>query len=393
MRIRVTTYLSTGSVRLRRAFLPVVFLFLSILPRTAAAQIDPEPRANLELGFEGPLRGNGPVSGYGFFLWNRPHFLDKDLYLRAVVSPYIFLEAIRDNWPGKGQAVGVNIGGGFFVNDFDQIQNGVYSRSESFRGDGTAASVSYYVHPFEIAGLLPVDGQIRLGTEYALYQRTSDTNPAYALPSDTFIHSARAGIRFGGVPPELVRNKALEFSLWHEAHYRVKAGTHGPPGGLRSTDHLTQQSWGILNGTMPLWLDHTVSVSMTAGTAGNTDELTCFRLGSGLPFRDEFPFILHGYYPHEVFARSFFLINASYRLNPVPDFDKIMLQFDWDYALVNYLPDHELGRHSLNGLGVDVIFKLTRKLTFSLGYGYGLDAPRHGGYGGQEINLLIEWKL
>ncbi len=70
-----------------------------------------------------------------------------------------------------------------------------------------------------------------------------------------------------------------------------------------------------------------------------------------------------------------------------------MLQLNWDYALVNYLPDHELRRHSLNGLGADIIFELTGKLTFSAGYGYGVDAPRHGGYGGHEINLLIEWKL
>lgn len=381
------------SMSSRKVAIFALFLLFSALAGTAAAQIDPEPRANLELGFEGPLRGNGPVSGYGFFLWNRPHFHDEDLYLRAVVSPYIFLEAIRDNWPGEGQAVGVNIGGGFFVNDFDQIQNGVFKRSESFQGNGTEASVSYYVHPFKIAGLLPVDFQVRLGTEYAFYQRTGDTNPVYALPPDTFIHSARAGVRFGGVPPDLLKEKALEFSLWHEAHYRVKAGTHGLPDGRQSTAHMTQQSWGILNGTRHLWLKHTASISMTAGTVGNSDELSCFRLGSGLPFRDEFPFVLHGYYPHEIFARSFFLLNTSYRLPLVPDTDRIMLQLNWDYALVHYLPGHELRRHCLNGLGADFIFRLTKKLTFSAGYGYGVDAPRHGGYGGHEINLLIEWKL
>jgi len=378
---------------LRRVILPVLFLFFSFTAGKASAQIDPVPRSYLELGFEGPLRGNGPVSGYGYFLWNRPHFFDEDLYVRAIVSPYIFLEAIRDNWPGKGQAIGISIGGGFFNNNFEQIQNGVYSRSESFQGDGAEASVSYYVHPFKIAGILPVEGLIRLGTQYALYDRTSDTSPAYRLPGDTFIHSARVGVRFGGIPPELVKTKALEFSLWHEADYRVKAGTHGSPGALKSTDHLTQQSWVILSGAMPVWLDHTASVSMTAGTTGDTDELSCFRLGSALPFRDEFPFILHGYYIHEIFARSFFLLNTSYRLRPVPDFDKIMLQLDWDYALVDYLPDHELRRHCLNGLGADIIFNLTKDLTFSAGYGYGVDAPRHGGYGGHEINLLVEWKL
>jgi len=93
------------------------------------------------------------------------------------------------------------------------------------------------------------------------------------------------------------------------------------------------------------------------------------------------------------YGRSFFLLNTSYRLRPVPDFEKIMLQLGWNNALVSYPPDHEPRRHSLNGLGADIIFELTKKLTFSAGYAYGVEAPRHGGYGGHEINLLVEWKL
>ena len=46
---------------MRRVILPVLFLFFSFTAGKASAQIDPVPRSYLELGFEGPLRGNGPV--------------------------------------------------------------------------------------------------------------------------------------------------------------------------------------------------------------------------------------------------------------------------------------------------------------------------------------------
>ncbi len=371
----------------------------------ALAQIDPQPRANIDLGFEGPLRGNGPVggngpsggygplSGYVFFLWNRPHFREEDLYLRVVVSPYILSELIRDNFPAEKHAVGISIGGGFFYNNFEQIRNGEYERSESFWGHGAGASVSYYMHPFKIAGLLPVDGQIRLGSRYAFYQRTGDTDPGFRLPSDTFIHSARVGIRFGGFPPDLVTDRALEFSLWHEADYRLKSGSFGLPGQEQGTGHLTQQSWMRLGGVMPVWQNHTAGVLMTAGISGETDELSCFRMGSGLRFQGEFPFILHGYYSKEVFARSFFLLNTSYRLPPFPNMERLLLQLNYDYALVDYFSGHALPRKSLNGLGAEVIVKLRKNLTFSFGYGFGVDAPRHGGFGGHEVNVLFEWKL
>ena len=87
------------------AALVAVVVLLAAVP--AAAQIDPEPRLNLELGVEGPLKGDGPLSGYAFLLWNRPHLLDEDLYLRAVFAPtFLMSELVLDRWPAEGHAVG-----------------------------------------------------------------------------------------------------------------------------------------------------------------------------------------------------------------------------------------------------------------------------------------------
>jgi hypothetical protein len=59
--------------------------------------MDYETRTYIEGGGEIPLRGNGPLTGYAYIFLTRPHFLDKDLYLRVVIPPgYFISELIRD---------------------------------------------------------------------------------------------------------------------------------------------------------------------------------------------------------------------------------------------------------------------------------------------------------
>jgi hypothetical protein len=77
--------------------------------------IDDESRLHFEVGAEAPLRGNGPLTGYIYAFLTRPHFLDKDLYLRMVVAPvYASAELIHDRWPAEDSAIGVGLGGGLF---------------------------------------------------------------------------------------------------------------------------------------------------------------------------------------------------------------------------------------------------------------------------------------
>jgi hypothetical protein len=66
--------------------------------------IDAETRTYIEGGVATPLRGNGPWTGYAYFLHTRPHFLHKDLYLRLIIPPgYFISEVIRDRWPRGSQ--------------------------------------------------------------------------------------------------------------------------------------------------------------------------------------------------------------------------------------------------------------------------------------------------
>src|SRR5688572_32065527 len=72
--------------------------------------IDAESRTYIEGGIETPLRGNGPLTGYGYFLYTRPHFLHKDVYLRLIIPPgYFISEVVRDHWPGHNSAIGFGI--------------------------------------------------------------------------------------------------------------------------------------------------------------------------------------------------------------------------------------------------------------------------------------------
>jgi hypothetical protein len=63
----------------------------------------------------------------------------------------------------------------------------------------------------------------------------------------------RAGIRLGGVPPELFSNAALELSVWQTASYRDNAGRYGYPDQAQETEHLTLKTWTRTGGIFTFW--------------------------------------------------------------------------------------------------------------------------------------------
>jgi hypothetical protein len=363
------------------------------LPARTTAQIDPEPRLNLELGLEGPLRGDGPLSGYAFFLWNQPHFLEEDWYLRVVFAPtYVISDLVRDRWPGPGHAIGFGLGGGFFPYNFDEFRNGSHLEKESFWGHGGESTLSYY-RRLKLFDKLPVEGQLRFHPQYVVYQRSGDTDHRFRLPADTAIYSSRVGVRVGGEPPELFPDLAVEVSAWYEASRRQTAEVYGFPEAPIRAESTPQQAWARAGGVFTVSTNQSARLFVTAGTSRDVDALSSYRLGSALPFRREFPLVLHGYYVDEVFASRFWLLNASYRFPLWPGSRRVRLQLSFDYARVGYLEGHALPRRNLRGVGADLSIALTKWATLVLGYGYGWDAPRGRGFGGHEANSLIEFKF
>ncbi len=363
------------------------------LAPVVSAQVDTEPRTYLEMGAEGPLRGNGGVSGYAILLLNRPHFLADDLYGRLVIAPtYINSELALDGWPAAGHAIGVGVNGGLFQNDFDEFRNGQHKKRESFDGDGGEASLTYY-RRIMIGDRLPIEGQLRLRPGYVEYERGGDTDPRFRLPPDSAMYGTRVGVRLGGVPPELLPTAALEASIWHATNYREHTRSYGFSEQPQELEHLTQRTYGRVGGIATLWDTQVVQLFVSAGTAENVDALSSFRLGGGLPFRSDFPLILHGYYGGEVFANRFWLANLSYRFPIWPDSQRVRLQISADYAQVDYLSGHALPRTQLRGLGLDLLVAVTAQSVVVFGYGYGVDAPRGTSFGGHEASILIEVKF
>jgi hypothetical protein len=256
--------------------------------------IDAESRTYIEGGVETPLQGNGPLTGYGYFFYTRPHFLDEDLYLRLVIPPgYLISELIRDHWPSQNRAVGVGVSGGLWAESQVEFRDGRFEKDESFSGHSAGGTLAYYLRGRKV-GPLPLEGQIRANPKYVWYDRTGDTSRHFHLPENSAIYDVRAGVRLGGVPPELFPNAALELSLWHTVSYRDQAGRYGFAERPEETEHLTQRTWTRVGGIYTFWGTQ-ASAFLNAGIAEDTDALSAFRLGGGLRLRAEFPLMLHGY--------------------------------------------------------------------------------------------------
>jgi hypothetical protein len=354
--------------------------------------MDDESRLHFEVGAEGPLRGNGPLTGYIYGFLTRPHFLDQDLYLRMVVAPvYASAELIHNRWPTEESAIGLGLAGGLFAASQAEFRDGRFKDKESFAGDSAETTLAYYHRGPKLFSRLPLEGQIRLRPKYVWYDRTGDTSSRFRLPENSALYEARAGIRLGGIPPELYPAAALELSLWHGVGYRESAGRYGFAEQPQETKHLTQRTWARLGGTYTFWGSQATAY-LNAGIAEDTDALSAFRMGGGLPMRTEFPLLLRGYNTDELFARRYVLINLSYRFPIWPGQDRVQLELLGDYAQVAYVTNHHLPRSGLAGVGANLSFALTRGLTLAVGYGYGVDAPRRQGFGGHEVTTLLEYK-
>ena len=193
-----------------------------------------------------PLKGNAPLNGYAFFLWNRPNYPEPDQYLRVVVAPtYLLTEFLQDHWPYGRQAVSVGLNGGGLRFGHDEYRHGNYKEEESFWGHGPELPLSYYAGT-TLFDLLPLEGQIRVTPAFAVYQRSFGTADDFELPPDTGLVTGRVGLRLGGMPPELLPKLGFEASAWYEATYRTNPGTFGFPDRPEQLESLSQRAWGRL---------------------------------------------------------------------------------------------------------------------------------------------------
>ncbi len=364
-----------------------------LLSFSAAAQIDPEKRQLVQLGYNLPLEGKGPISAYAFYYRNDPGFLRTNLTLRLAIAP-IYI----DSELGIGQALGpatdlaFGLAGGGFADSYFEVRGGKLYKDESFTGHGGEFSISLY-HCFNPTQLIPLNAVVRLSPHYSTYQEDSRTDPKFVLPEDRSSLNLRAGFRLGGKEPKMFPDLGLELSAWYEGQFRTASGKYGFDGDRR-VEPISHLFWGraLFIYTLPKW-KHNFSVNLTAGTSVRPDRFSAYRLGGLLPLVAEFPLTLPGYYYQEISARRFALLSGQYTL-PLDAAKNWNLTAIGTFSQVDYLDGLDQPGRYHSGVGLGVGYKSPRN-TYQvvLGYAYGFNALRSHGEGAQSVGILFQWDL
>ena len=361
------------------------------IPAPGRAQIDGEKRKLIQLGYNQPAEGRGPIAGYGFFYLNQPGFLRRDLTLRLAVAPvYLDSELGFAHALGPDTDLALGLAGGGFADGYSEVRRGKLRRGESFTGHGGGASVSVY-HRFDQESRVPLYGILRGALHYSVYSEADKTAKTFELPEDRASFSARTGLRWGGGRPVLLPSLATELSVWYEGQFRAEHGGYGFAGD-RTVEPASHLFWAraLVAYTFPR-LEHYCHLSLTAGTSVDADRFSAYRLGAVLPFMQEFPLNLPGYYYGEISARQFALLGGFYSL----PLDAAMRWSALVYAMsavVDYAPGLRQPGHGHSGVGGGITYKSpSGAWQVILGYGYGIDAIRDGERGANSVAFLLQY--
>ena len=370
------------------------FLAFSIIGYFAGhpcrAQIDPEYRDLLELGYDQPLVGQGPPGGYAYLYYNNPDLLHTNIALRLAVAPvYLDGEVGFKQLLSPYTDFGIGLNGGGYGDDYYEIRQGKYIKAESFNGDGGGASASIYqlLNP----GMrIPLNFIGRGGLHYATYNTADQTVGSFQLPQDQVNLFTRAGLRLAGKEPVLYPALGMELSLWFERQWRLEDDTYGLDNDRR-----------INPGGSLYWLyaglnyaftnsGQRISFALTAGGSTDADRFSAWRLGGVLPLVSEFPLILPGYYYEELTAQRFVHLYAAYDI-PLDRAQRFKFRLEAATANLDYLPGFEQSPWQ-TGVGCGLTFAPKRKnFKIELRYGYGFNAIRNGEEGTQSSGVLFQY--
>ena len=194
-------------------FFALVILAGLLVGCKCSAQIDPEYRSLLELGYDQPLTGLGPQGIYAYYYYNTPRFFNTNTALRMAFAPaYVDGEVGFKQLLSPTTDVGIGFNGGAFGANYYEVRQGQYYQSESFYGNGGGASMSVYqlLNP---GMLIPVNVIARAGLLDSTYLDTSDTANNFTLPGNQVMACTRAGIRVAGKEPLLFPDLGLTWII------------------------------------------------------------------------------------------------------------------------------------------------------------------------------------
>jgi hypothetical protein len=364
-----------------------------VCPHAAFAQIDPVKRELIQFGYNQSLIGSSPISAYAFYYYNRPDFLDNtNLTLRMAVAPvYMDSELGILHALGPNTHLGFGLAGGGFADSYYEVRQGDYLKAESFNGDGVTGAASIY-HLFNPGHRIPLNGLLRVETHYAAYNRDDDTARSFVLPPNQPEFNVRAGFRFGGKEPVMLPDLAMELSAWYVGQFRLDPGDYGFNND-RHVNAVSHQVWARALLDYTFESKQSFQVSITAGDTAKADRFSAYRLGGFLPLAAEFPLSLPGYFYQELSATRFALFNASYSV-PIDPQKRFAVMGIASGALVQYLPGLEQPGHWNSGVGAGISYHSSSGAwQILVDYGYGFQAIRDSGRGGQTVGLLFQLNL
>ncbi len=358
-----------------------------------SAQIDPEPRQLIQLGYNQMVTGKSPIAGYAFYYWNQPEFVRTNLTMRLALAPvYLDSELGIKGALGDNTDIGIGLAGGGFADSYSEVRRGNYLKRESFTGHGGEISANLY-HLFNPGDRIPLSGILRVAAHQSFYDADKDTAAGFQVPDNQTVVHLRSGLRFGGREPILAPDLAMEISVWQETQFRTEAGDYGFAGdrALEGNSHLF---WGrlLLIYTLEEW-KHTLNFSLTGGGSINADRFNAYRLGATLPLASEFPLDLPGYYYQEISAERFGLFNVQYSL-PLDSKRRWNLTAYGSTAFVDYLSGLDQPGNWHSGAGGGVMYRApSGSYLIMAGYAYGFDTIRSDGRGSSSIGILCQFDL
>jgi len=356
---------------------------------TCQAQIDPERRNLLELGYDQTLIGHGPMGVYAYYYYNNPTCFNTNTVLRLAAAPvYLDGELGFRGLISPHTDFGLGFYGGAFGDNYYEVRQGHYLKGESFDGSGGGAALGLYqlLNP---GMLIPLSAVVRGGARYSAFAHTDDTAPGFALPQDRITAFTRAGLRLGGKEPVLYPELGLELSAWYERQWRFGTDPYGFGNSLSVTPAV--DLYWVYAGLNYAWTNtgHRLSFATTAGAAPNADRFSAWRLGGVLPLVAEFPLVLPGYFYEEITAQRFVHLYASYQI-PLDHQRHWNFRVEAATALLDYLPGYEQPDKWQTGVGCALAY-LRRRLTVVLRAGYGFNALRDGREGGYSVGVLLQY--
>ncbi len=389
-----------GETRYSHGVRWLFFLLVAVIGTSAFAQIDPDRRQLVEIGYNQPVEGHSPFNGYAYYYLNLPGFVRTNWTLRTAIAPvYLDAELGMRGVLGEHTDIGIGMAGGGFADNYAEIRGGSWIRAESFEGHAAEANVSVY-HLFnplsegrtpQSIGEVPLQGLVRASFRESFFSRLDDTSPGFSVPNNLPALHLRAGLRWGGREPVLTPTVAMELSAWYQAQYRFAAQTYGY-GGDRRIESVAHQIFGraLLAYTFTNSLQR-FETSVTAGTTVHADRFNAYRIGGTLPMAAEFPLVLPGYYFEELSTRQFALLDASYAVALTAGFD---FQLYGGTAYVDYIDGLEQPGSWQNGVGGGIGWTSPAGTWRILaGYAYGVDALRNGERGAHNVGVVLQWDL